>query len=65
MRTLLQHNPNVNVEDCCGFTPLHAAALKGSSPVVQMLLDNEADPNKKDIDEWTPFMQLLSNTLTK
>ena len=47
----------VNVDFICKYkgTPLCEAALSGDRNVVQLLLNNGADPNKVDGFEWTPL----------
>jgi ankyrin repeat protein len=44
----LNQGVNVNVRTVSGKTPLMAAAYKGYSDIVQMLLDNGADVVSKD-----------------
>lgn len=36
-------------------TPLHFAAYKGSVAIVQLLLENGADPNARDGSNKTPY----------
>ena len=38
-----------------GGTPLHLAASWGHKEVAELLIDNGADVNAKDIDGWTPL----------
>lgn len=47
-------NPNVK-DDLHGYTPLHEASLKCFSDIVEMLLENSADPNIGDNSGFTPL----------
>lgn len=47
-RLLLQHGAPVNFQDSVGTTPLAAAARRGHSPMVEMLLDYGADADLYD-----------------
>ena len=38
-----------------GETPLHTAAIRGSSRLVKQLLQMGADPNAQDNAEWSPL----------
>ncbi|KAL0951320.1 hypothetical protein HGRIS_008026 [Hohenbuehelia grisea] len=54
---LLQSDPDIDVNepDEFGYTPLHLAADRGNSKVVEYLLKHGADASKKDSDEFTAF----------
>ncbi|KAJ6519726.1 ankyrin repeat-containing domain protein [Mycena sanguinolenta] len=53
--SLLQDQPNVNldVRDEFGYTPLHLAADRGHSSIVEFLLEKGSDPTIKDEDDLT------------
>jgi len=42
---LIRHGAKVDAMDQNGFTPLHLAAIQGSTEVAELLLKNNADPN--------------------
>ncbi|EGO05220.1 hypothetical protein SERLA73DRAFT_174236 [Serpula lacrymans var. lacrymans S7.3] len=44
---------DVNERDEYGYTALHLACDRGSLEVVEVLLSNGADPNIKDLDDFT------------
>ncbi|KAF6813875.1 het domain protein [Colletotrichum musicola] len=53
---LINLGAKVDVADCDGRTPLHAAAMTGHAAVVRTLLDRGADPNRGvGIDDLTPL----------
>ena len=52
MRVLLEYGSFVDVRDRRGGTPLQDAAQDGFLEVVQLLLDNRADPNAQKEDHW-------------
>lgn len=45
-----------------GFTPLHAAAAYGKTPIVRQLLDKGADINARDKDGQTALMKAVWNS---
>ena len=45
----------INVKDNHGMTPLHWAARKGHTTIVEYLLTKGAEINVKDNDGWTPL----------
>lgn len=55
VKLLIQKGAVVTVTDNSMWTPLHRSAFYGPSPVVQFLLDHEADPVAKDADKETPL----------
>lgn len=46
---------NINFQNEYGETPLHLACLNNRLTTIQLLLDNGADINIKDIDGKSPF----------
>ena len=48
MDLLLRHGASVTSTDNAGMTPLHWAAVKGSSPCIRHLLDAGADLETKE-----------------
>jgi hypothetical protein len=65
IRYLLYKGASVNV-DICGATPLHRAAFRGSYEAVRLLVEHNADLNKKDIsfgDERTALHKAASQVL--
>lgn len=44
VKMLVKFNINVNLQDCKGETPLHIAVESGCDTIVQLLLENGADP---------------------
>ncbi len=55
VRELLRATPSlVNATDANGGTPLHEAARKGHTEIVQVLLSAKANPNLKDRSGLTP-----------
>ncbi len=45
-----------------GFTPLHAAAAYGKTPIVRQLIDKGADVNARDKDGQTALMKAVWNS---
>ena len=53
---LLSNNPNLAyARDNFGGTPLHVASFEGHTPIVQLLIDNNANPNAVDYNQRTPL----------
>jgi len=46
---------NTNVKDEKGYTPLILAVRNNNPEIVQILLNNGADPDIPDEDDWTPL----------
>jgi ankyrin repeat protein len=47
---------DVNTPDVFGYAPMHGAALRGSSEIIQFLVDKGADLTAMTKDEkWTPL----------
>lgn len=51
----LRRGPGANVQDSCGYTALHHAALNGHRDVVEMLLTHEASCNVVDDKGSSPL----------
>lgn len=47
IKELLLNNPDVNVKDKYGRTPLHWAAEKGNKDIAELLIDSKLDVNVK------------------
>ncbi|KAE8744542.1 hypothetical protein FOCC_FOCC008781 [Frankliniella occidentalis] len=68
----LRRGPGANVQDSCGYTALHHAALNGHKDVVEMLLTHEASCNVVDdkgssplhLAAWTGNEEVVSLLLT-
>ncbi|KAK3922522.1 Ankyrin repeat and sterile alpha motif domain-containing protein 1B, partial [Frankliniella fusca] len=68
----LRRGPGANVQDSCGYTALHHAALNGHKDVVEMLLSHEASCNVVDdkgssplhLAAWTGNEEVVSLLLT-
>ena len=57
---------NVNVEDnFFNRTPLHHAAIEDQKEIVELLIDNSADVNAKDVNGYTPLDWAIFNKDTK
>ena len=54
-RLLLEHNPDVNIQDGDGSTPLHWCAIKGNGNLCRLLLEHNADVNIRDKHGYTPL----------
>lgn len=55
---LMKYGANINIQDCCGNTVLSNMIRNPNSSfeICKTLLENGADPNLKNKDEWTPLM---------
>lgn len=51
----LRRGPGANVQDACGYSALHHAALNGHQEIVQLLLTHEASPNIIDDKGCSPL----------
>ena len=51
---------NINCMDCYQCTPLHEAAINGSTNASKLLLDNGAEPNVTDQFERTPLLDAVT-----
>jgi ankyrin repeat protein len=63
---LLTNNPNLVLSTGeYGMTPLHLAAMNGHKDVAELLLDNRAEVNAKNISDYTPlhFAALAGNKI--
>jgi ankyrin repeat protein len=61
LRLLLANGADINdTNSLTGATPLHYATKGGSSKVIQVLLDNGADVNRRDNKGSIPIINLLS-----
>ncbi|XP_022079689.1 ankyrin-3-like [Acanthaster planci] len=58
---LLQHHVDVNVQDCCGYSPVHVAAKHGLVEMLEQLVQpgTEADTNRTDAIGLTPLSLAL------
>lgn len=55
VKLILQHGGNINAQAENGDTPLHTAVRQNNLKIVQILLENDADPAIEDILGITPF----------
>ena len=55
VRLLIKHGADVSVQDHTHLTPLHLAALSGSSETVRLLLEHGADITVLDGNHKTPL----------
>jgi len=55
VKTFLEKDPNVNVKDKFGCTPLHWAALAKTNEVAEFLIDKGADVNARDNNGLLPL----------
>ncbi len=53
--SLIKEGANPNAEDEFGNCSLHFSSLRGSAEISELLLDNDADPNKRTIQQETPL----------
>lgn len=60
---LIEQGADVNARSLNKLTnmPIHAAVAGRKYPLVQLLLENKADPNVQQQDGWTPLHQSVSN----
>jgi ankyrin repeat protein len=49
----------INSSDEVGWTPLFYAAVRGHEIVVKVLLENNADPDRKDHSGLTPLLHVV------
>lgn len=62
-RLLLEAGANPNIPCAAGYTPLHNAALMGSSDLVDLLLTHHANPNMLTQDNISCFEWLLQDLI--
>lgn len=60
-KLLLTHKANPSAVDKAGLTPMHLAARKGSTPIVQQLLEANCDIGLKDARGKTAHSYAVSN----
>lgn len=61
LERLLEQDPGLaNARDSFGRTPLHYAAGANRDQMVDLLLNNDADPNAKDEHDRTPLIEAAS-----
>lgn len=58
---LIKSGADINFQDKKGWTPLHFASQSFNQKMIVHLLNNGADPNKKNIHGNTPFFTALFN----
>jgi ankyrin repeat protein len=56
IKLCLQHGADINAANSLGFTALHAAAARGWESVIQLLVDNGARMDVKDVAGRTPLV---------
>ena len=56
IKLCLAHGADINAANSLGFTALHAAAARGWESVIQLLVDNGARMDAKDIAGRTPLV---------
>jgi ankyrin repeat protein len=56
IKLCLQQGADINAANSLGFTALHAAAARGWESVIQLLVDNGARTDVKDIAGRTPLV---------
>jgi uncharacterized protein len=56
IKLCLQHGADINAANSLGFTSLHAAAARGWESAIQLLVDNGAKLDAKDIAGRTPLV---------
>jgi ankyrin repeat protein len=52
---LIMKTKKTEIKNCLEMTPLHLAAQAGNAGIVQMLIENNADPNCRDYRLQTPL----------
>lgn len=52
---LIEGGANVNAQDVDGLTPLHMACHENQIEMIQLILENQADPNRLDVYERAPL----------
>lgn len=53
----IQDGADVSIVDGRGMMPIHWAALRGHTQIVNILLENNTDVNSTNSADWTPIMQ--------
>ena len=57
LKILIANTEKPNIADNKGWTPIHAAAVKGNTDVVKILVEYAETPNAED-DDWQTPLQL-------
>jgi ankyrin repeat protein len=61
-KTIVEHDPSqVRTTDKVGNTPLHAAAIAGSAPMIEWLLSKGADVEAANTEAMTPLFEAIRN----
>ena len=60
VQLLLDHDANINICSWLGYTPLHLAIIKGNLAMTKLLLDRNADVNKRPISSPVAPLQRLA-----
>lgn len=60
-KMLIEAGANTHVEDNCKNTPLHSAAMRGMTELVQRLIEKKANVNAADADGKTPIHEAEKN----
>ena len=55
LKIFLELGADINMGNQAGNTPLHGAALRGSVPIIEFLVENGADVTAKNWRGWTPL----------
>ncbi|GEM_PF-2809027 len=65
IKTLAQHNANLNARSNINNTPLHFAAEENLPEVARILIELGAELDIQDIDQWTPLMLAINQGSVK
>ena len=60
VQLLLDHDANINICSWLGYTPLHLAIIKGNLAMTKLLVDRNADVNKRPISSPVAPLQRLA-----